>query len=404
MRSESNGSGPRVVDFSTHLSGPLASHLLAEAGADVIKVESPRGGDGNRSLAPVVEGLGLGLFHLALNGGARSLAIDARSPDWHRVVAECVKWSDVVIVGSRPRDAAARGLDFASLAAVKPDIIYCQISGFGNRGPWRDYTAHGQTIDAMAGLLPLAEGPDGSPVTPPGWRSTGTSLGGVFAATGILAACSRFRQNSGAQFIDVSLWSSALWWSWRDTTALANVGENWPDYQTFGTRYRLYESSDRRVILIAPIEKKFWEAFCDLIDMPTDAKERGAWEQGRVDFGNGSEYAAEAALIASRIAERPLSYWCEALAQERIPFGPALTLTEAINSDHAIQEAVMRRHTIRGIDVEVPASPVKFGAQPETAASALDLLPPPELGEHTGEILAELGLDDILLTDRRFVL
>src|SRR3954454_2122613 len=100
----------RVVDFSTHLSGPLATHLLTELGATVVKVENPRTGDGNRAIFEV--GGGMGLFHLALNSGARSLAVDRRSELWPEVVAAAARWADVVVVGARPLDARKRGTDF----------------------------------------------------------------------------------------------------------------------------------------------------------------------------------------------------------------------------------------------------------------------------------------------------
>src|ERR1700749_5076919 len=119
----------RIADFSTHLSGPMASHLLAEAGADVIKVEHPVFGDGNRGMSPKIAGTGD--FHIGLNSGARSLALSSRSPHWHDVIAACARWADAVIVGSRPVDARRRGLDFASIAAANPSIVYCSVSGYG---------------------------------------------------------------------------------------------------------------------------------------------------------------------------------------------------------------------------------------------------------------------------------
>src|ERR1700754_984894 len=137
----------RIVDFSTHLSGPLASHLLTELGADVVKVENPRNGDGNRGNVPLIRGAGM--MHLALNSGARSLAVDRRSDDWDATLAAAAGWADAVLVGSRPKDARKRGMDFETLAKANPELIYVSLSGFGDQGPWKDYTAHGQTIDAL---------------------------------------------------------------------------------------------------------------------------------------------------------------------------------------------------------------------------------------------------------------
>src|SRR5579871_5515769 len=156
---------PRIVDFSTHLSGPIASYLLRDLGADVIKVENPVTGDGLRDLKPLIRSTGK--FHAGVNAGARSLAISTRSEHWPTVVAACAVWADAVIVGSRPVDARRRGLDFATLRAANPRLVYCSISGYGPVGPWAGVPAHGQNVDARAGLLPV-EWQNGMPTTPAG--------------------------------------------------------------------------------------------------------------------------------------------------------------------------------------------------------------------------------------------
>ena len=150
----------RIVDFSTHLSGPMASHLLCELGADVIKVENPRTGDGNRGIFDV--GAGMGMMHLALNSGARSLTVDRRSEQWPTVVAACARWADAVVVGARPVDARRRGIDFETLRAHNPELIYCSISGFGDHGPWVDLTARddkGQIIFSSGEVEDEGKGP-----------------------------------------------------------------------------------------------------------------------------------------------------------------------------------------------------------------------------------------------------
>jgi crotonobetainyl-CoA:carnitine CoA-transferase CaiB-like acyl-CoA transferase len=387
--------GPKVVDFSTHLSGPMASHLLAEAGADVIKIEPRKYGDGNRGLQPRAEN-GLGIFHLALNGGTRSLAASTRSESWPRLVEAAVQWADVVVVGSRPSDAAKRGLDFATLRAIKNDIVYCQISGFGERGPWQNRTAHGQTIDAFAGAVPITW-ENGRPETPAGWRTSGTVIGGVFAALGIFAGL--YRRDHGqrtAQHVSISLWASALWWHWRDTTSLANLGETWNDYADLGPRYRMYETADHRAVLICPIEQKFWERFCDVAGLPAETRARGSWETSGMDFGGGEGAEAESEVVAARVREETLEWWTEALTASEVPFAPILTLAEVLGSEHAQQEEAMRSFTVRDTEVTVPASPVRVRESVEPPESELlDLAAPPELGADAESILADLGLSDL---------
>ncbi|QTV80474.1 CoA transferase [Microbacterium sp. NIBRBAC000506063] len=139
----------RVVDFSTHLSGPMASHLLAETGVDVVKVEHPVIGDGNRGMSPKIAGVGD--FHVGLNSGVRSLAASTRSEHWPALLEACARWADAVIVGSRPSDARRRGLDFASLAQHNDRLVYTAISGYGIRGRGRSSPLTGRTSTPARG-------------------------------------------------------------------------------------------------------------------------------------------------------------------------------------------------------------------------------------------------------------
>jgi crotonobetainyl-CoA:carnitine CoA-transferase CaiB-like acyl-CoA transferase len=345
-------------------------------------------------LGPLVPEIDLGVFHLALNGGARSIAVSTRSEAWPHVVAGCTRWADAVIVGSRPKDARTRGLDFASLKAHNERLVYCQVSGFGERGPWSDLTAHGQTIDGFAGAVPI-QWRDGMPQTPSGWRTSGTTLGGVFAALGVLAGLYRRDHVGGhAQYVGVSLWASALWWNWRDTTTLANTGNRWHDYQELGSRYRMYRTLDQRALMVCPIERTFWESFCDLADLPSFMRERGTWETTGVDFGNGPGYGDEITLLAGRMGERTLDEWIRVLAQTEIPFAPALTLEEAMTSEHALAQGVMRELDVREARAWVPASPVRIRTTDEPGENnPLPISSPPELGEQSDEVLRQLGLD-----------
>jgi crotonobetainyl-CoA:carnitine CoA-transferase CaiB-like acyl-CoA transferase len=382
--------GPRIVDFSTHMSGPLASGLLAEAGAEVIKVESPTVGDGNRGTEPRVNGLGV--FHLALNRGVRSLAVSTRSEAWPGVVEACARWADAVIVGARPSDARRRGLDFASLRRINPAIVYCLISGFGETGPWSRHPAHGQTLDAFAGNVPV-DWVDGSPRTPPGWRSAGPGLAGVFAALGVMTGLYKARDGV-AQHVSVSLWKSAIWWNWRDTTTLANLGHPWTDYGDLGSRYAMYATADDRAILVAPVERKFWVRFVDLLGLPPEYRDHCRWDLSGMEFGRDPEYAHEPEAIAAAMRTRTLDEWVEALGEIDIPFAPMLTLSEVIESEHAASNPVMREVTIDGEQVRVPVSPMRVTE--EAVPDALDdLRPPPAIGEHTEELLAELGIPDL---------
>ena len=254
----------RIVDFSTHMSGPLASHLLVEMGADVIKVEHPVQGDGNRGNDPKIAGVSD--LHLALNPGTRSIAISTNSPHWADVVAGVTAWADAVIVGARPKDAVRRGLDFHTLLEANPQLVYCVISGYGLAGPWAEYKAHGQNMDALAGRVEV-EWNEGQPQTRVGWRSAGVLLAGVFGAMGVLAAIVKRDRGGGPQFVHTSIWNTALWWNWRDVNTWVNNDEPWHEYRSLGSRYAMYATSDHRALLICPLERVAWERFCDLAEL-----------------------------------------------------------------------------------------------------------------------------------------
>ncbi len=218
----------KVADFSTHFSGPLASHLLAELGADVIKVEHHRFGDGNREIPPLVGEQQESVFHATLSSGARSVAANSRSAEWPDLVAAAARWADVVVVSGHQAALEQRGLGFDALSAHNDRLVYCMIPAFGVAGPWSNWTAHGQGPDAMAGTVELIDTDDGRMTTPPAWRGNGTTLAGTFAAMGVMAALLRRDEAGGPQFVEVSLWASSLWSAWRDLTCRLNAGIDAP--------------------------------------------------------------------------------------------------------------------------------------------------------------------------------
>lgn len=383
---------PRIVDFSTHLSGPIASYLLRDLGADVLKIENPRTGDGLRDLMPQIASTGK--YHAGINAGARSLAVSTRSEHWPTVVAAAAKWADAVIVGSRPVDARRRGLDFATLRAANSSLVYCSISGYGDSGPWSAVPAHGQNVDARAGLLPV-EWRDGMPITPAGWRSSGTLLAGVFAALGIMGALYRRSLGGPGAYVTTSLWSAAMWSNWRDLNLLANNGMPGDDYGVLGSRYSMYPTSDERAILVCPIERKFWERFCEALELPEGWAARGDWSASHADYG----YDDERATIAERMRTRPLEEWIRIFDDVEIPFAPLLSAEEAMRTGQAVANQVTRTIEVGGQPVEVVASPVRLMPDDEASLPLRDLDPPPAIGEHNEAALAELGLTALVGVD-----
>lgn len=378
------GGGFRVVDFTRYMPGAVASRLLADLGGRVIKVENPRTGDANRGFGPFIHGDGL--FHVALNAGQRSLAVDHRSPEWPRVVEACARWADVVLVASLPEGLARTGIDFDALVQKNPRLVYCNITGYGEQGPLRALPAHGLNVDAFAGIVPL-EWKDGLPYPHASCQAIGAPLSGLFAALGILAALRRRDATGEAQRIHVSLYGAAIWWNWRHVTAFANLGEAFGSYAEFGGRFAMYATNDRKVILVCPVERGYWESFCAILGLPDEWKSRGSWEEGGMD--HGTAYPWERAEIARKLADKPRDQWVREFLRSKIPFASVLTLEEALASEQIQATGAMRQIEVHGHSARIPALPIGF-AGPVTAPHPLRT---PDLGEHNEDILAELGLD-----------
>lgn len=393
--------GPKVADFSTHFSGPVCSRQMVQLGADVIKIEHPVHGDGNRGFPPMFKGDGL--HHLHLNAGTRSLALTPGTPEWDRFVPAIARWADVVIVGNRPTTALRLGIDFRSLLKVNPDLVYCLISGYGLEGEWAGLPAHGLNMDALAGTVPL-DWKDGIPQVPQAYRSVGTTLAGIQAALGIYAALDKRSRGEKGQVVHVSIWEAALSWMWRDLATHANTGKPWTAYQDLGSRYAVYAAADGKAILVCPIEKRFWEKFCDVLELPQDLKARGDWSQG-TDAGVAYSALGEREQIQQRLLTRHSADWLARLGAADIPVAPILDWSEAMHSPHAQANGVMARYQHHGHPVDVPTTPVSISAAANLACGGYAALaqahrdksrlvrPPPELGEHNHEMLKELGID-----------
>lgn len=389
----------RVVDFSTHISGPMASRHLVHFGADVIKVEDPTLGDGNRGFPPLAHGIGV--QHLSLNPGTRSLAIDRRAPQWPATTKALANWADVVIVGNRPVTAAKLGIDFATLQRHNPALIYCLISGYGLGGDWASMPAHGLNMDALAGALPL-DWHAGVPEIPFAYRSAGTTLAGINAALGIYAALYQRDQGRVGQLVHVSIWESALAWMWRDTTTQANAGHAWTAYQELGSRYAVYAAGDDLPILVCPIEQPFWERFCDVVGLPADVRARGDWGGGS-DAGASYASVGERELVQQHLKQRARDDWLAEFRRADIPAAPVLDWRDAMASAHAQENGAIASYVLDDVVVRTPTVPISVTPSQAIEDDALwhvahktkgqRVEQPPPLGADTRAILRELGIE-----------
>jgi crotonobetainyl-CoA:carnitine CoA-transferase CaiB-like acyl-CoA transferase len=292
--------GILVLDFSTLLPGPLATLLLAEAGAEVIKIERPGRGDEMRSYVPK---FGADSVNFALlNRGKRSIAIDLKAADAIGRLKPLIERADVVVEQFRPGVMDRLGLGYEALRRINPRLVYCAITGYGQHGPRADVAAHDLNYVAETGMLALTCGADGAPVLPA--ALVADIAGGTYPAVFNILLALRQREATGVGCkLDIAMADNLftmMYW------ALGNglVAGQWPtaggDLVTGGSpRYNIYRTKDDRFLAAAPLEQKFWERFCALLGVPqalrddaVDPKATRAGVAERVRARTGEELQA----------------------------------------------------------------------------------------------------------------
>lgn len=337
--------GLKVLDFSTLLPGPMASLMLAEAGADVIKVERP-GGEDLRRYAPE-SGEPSGSFRL-LNRGKQSLSLDLKDPEDRRILQSYLDTADVLIEQFRPGVMERLGLGYGDLRKVNPGLVYCSITGYGQDGPRRDEAGHDLNYMAETGLLGLSGGADGAPVLPP--VLAGDIGGGTYPAMINILLALRQRDTSGeGAYLDIAMADNLfpfVYWA----LGVGFTAGAWPrrggELVTGGSaRYRIYRTSDNRFLAAAPIEEKFWKTFCDAIGLP---------ERQRDDQQNT---AAVIEAVTGIIATRTASQWQQCFAGLDVCVSVVATLEEAV-ADPAFAARKLFSRRVSDGENSLPALPV----------------------------------------------
>jgi crotonobetainyl-CoA:carnitine CoA-transferase CaiB-like acyl-CoA transferase len=371
--------GLRVLDLTRLLPGAFCSQLLADMGADVIKIEHPVGGDYNRTFPPMAK-TESGSF-LLLNRNKRSLTLDLKVEAAREAFFKLVETADVVLEGYRPGVMDRLGVGYETLAKINPGIIFCAISGYGQDGPKRLAPGHDLNYLAEAGALQLF-GTPGKPPIVPGLSIADVGGGSLMATTGILAALvSRGRTGKG-QFVDISMFDGSMsWLSLHSPDYLfAGIEPRGGERQFIGQApcYNVYRCADGKDVALGVIEEQFWDRFCDAVGMP-ELKD----EQWPVGEAAAAQKAKLAALFASDGRDR----WLERLSLADIPFGPVLSMAEAFAEPHA-QHRQMLQYVDHPLEGRIPqlGHPIKLSETPCDIRSA-----PPLLGQHSAEILAEIG-------------
>jgi crotonobetainyl-CoA:carnitine CoA-transferase CaiB-like acyl-CoA transferase len=377
--------GFRVLDLSRFLSGPYTTMVLAELGADVVKVERFPEGDDSRRLGPKVNGESYP-FGMP-NRSKRSLALDLKSPTGRDLFLRLAAESDLIIENFRPGVVRRLGIDYDAVRAARPDILYCSISGFGQTGPYRDRPGFDIMAQGVTGLLRMTGQPDGRPA------KVGIAINDIAAgSTAIysIMAAQMVRERTGeGQYIDISLVDAGLAWTLWEAGAYFGSGEV---PAAAGTRhrrstpYQAYRTSDG-FVTIGANNDKLWKRFAeDIVQRPewlTDP--RFETLPDRMAHIDELEQEIEA-ITTTRTTEE----WVEICDKAGVPGGPVLTYDETLADPHVIARdmVVDLEHPIIG-----PMRTVGTGAR----FSGLDFEvrgPAPWLGQHTAEVLTERGLTE----------
>jgi crotonobetainyl-CoA:carnitine CoA-transferase CaiB-like acyl-CoA transferase len=377
--------GIRVLDFTRQMAGPYATVFLADYGADVIKVESVPNGDGSRTTGVAYVGDQSGLF-LMWNRGKRSLALDMRTAEAKEAVRRLAQQADIVIENYRPGVADDIGVGYDQLSELNPGLIYVSVSAFGD-GPLAPYPGTDPVVQAMSGVMSVTGEPDGGPnlVGVPMADFTGAMVASQAVLLGLLA---RERTGKG-QKIDVSMLYSMLS---SLTTRLATYWATGEEQGRHGSAhsvvcpYQAFETADGHAVAGVWGAGEGWPRFCAAVDMPELAEdERYLTNALRVEAR-----AELTAMLAEVFVTRTTAEWQEAFNVHHALFGPVHTLSEALEHPHVVQAGLVQtvQHPTAG---EIPQlGPVIFLRDTPGRIAG----PPPLLGEHTREVLAELGYTD----------
>ncbi|MEY2721586.1 MAG: hypothetical protein RL597_1031 [Pseudomonadota bacterium] len=370
--------GIRVVDLSQFLPGPQLTLMMADHGAEVIKIEPPGEGEPGRHIG-LHEG-GHTVFFRNTQRGKKSFCVNLKTDAGREAVLRLAETADVFVEAFRPGVVDRLGVGYAAVSARNPRIVYCSISAFGQDGPYRDRPAHDLSTEALSGIVSLNQGNDGEPVMP--HVPVADITASLHALSGVLMALLRREKTGRGDYIDVAMLDSAIAWTPNITgsTFALKTPPTPRDERSLGGSafYNIYRTLDGRHIVLGAQELKFVRTLLG--------------ELGRLDFvalcerGPGAHQAPLIAYLRELFATRTRAEWIEWFTGKDVGFAWVNNLREAFD-DPQVRSRGMRLLDDQGR--EHIGAPVKFREEP--AAPRLRL---PSLGEHNAEILRELGYDE----------
>ncbi len=370
----------KILDFSTLLPGPFASMVLADLGADILRIEAPHRPDIVRMMPAF--GQENSAWHSLLNRSKRSLALDLKKQGAAQIVKDLVPQYDIVLEQFRPGVMDRLGIGYEILSQINPQLIYCALTGYGQTGPYKDRAGHDNNYLALAGVMHHT-GRQASGPLPLGVQVADIGGGSYGAITGILAAVIHRQQTGEGQFVDVSMFDGALAWNAPVASHYLVGGQDqaWESMSlNGGSFYGFYRTADGRYLSVGSLEPKFWTGFCQAIDRP-DLVEAGL---NLHDLARQQQLKTE---IQDTIAQRPFAEWVSIFAELDVCVEPVLNHAEMVEHPQTqARQMIVEVPTNKGATQPQIGNPLKFSkAEPTYKHTGATL------GQHTAEILAEMA-------------
>ena len=375
--------GVRVLEVTTTWAGPMCGTVLADLGADVIKVEIPSG-DVGRAIFPMLPGTEVGFAHATVNRNKRALTLDIRKPEGRDLCLELAGRSDIMLENFKVGTMQRYGLGYDDIRAVKPDIVYVSITGWGQFGPRHEGAGYDPLAQAASGFLSV----NGSPEGPPTKAGTflADDLGGLHGAIGAMAALRHRDQTGEGQHVDIALLDSMLFQSNGLPTlgamdvAPGRMGNEFG----FAVPANVYECKDGPVY-VGVLLDSHWQTLTGILEQP-DLAENPAFATREARSANRDLCNM---MLGEWLAERTRDQAMDVLLAHGLPIAPVQTFVEAARDPHVLDRDMLQpTEFANGAVAPITGPAAKFSRTPTSVRSAA-----PELGQHTDEILQELGLD-----------
>lgn len=352
----------KLLDLSRQLPGPFCSMMLADLGVDVLVVASPAD----------VMGIGIPL----IQRNKRSMTLNLKHPEGKKIFDRLAQDADIILEGFRPGVTDRLGIDYASMAKLNPRLVYCSISGYGQDGPYRDKVGHDINYLGYAGVLGVS-GAAGNPPTVMPVQVADIGGGALMATVGILAALLAREHTGRGQFVDISMMDGSVAWNVFHAVLSLVFGQQPQRGHTRLTGhnpcYAVYETKDGKYVTVGALEEHFWRNLCVQL---------GVEEFIPDQFAEGPRREEMFTVIREKFHRKTQAEWLEQLGPIDICFGPVNDIADAF-ADPQVQARGMIRD-IKGL--KLIASPLKFSDTPPA-----DPEPPPEFGQHTDQVLRDLG-------------